>query len=497
MKQFFPLATAILCANMLFAQHSVKLPLRQAAHRRALAGLLQQNPAAPMQAGRTTGAATMERIIAQSKRDNTMGNLVDSVNLKYSSFRTSAYDYNTMVYPYNYPYSSSPMFANNEGAFTKPQVLCDTYRHWEVDPNTLVYGFYESGYASYSASGNLTGYLYLNADSTILVTDGFSDPNMLYANKFNAANNIDSGYWFNWQSGAADSAFKQFFTYNTSNKLTKDSTYEYHLGAWRMASRTIYTYDGSGNLIQIDNYANDTDTSFTQPLVEMLKYINTYDASHRLLTISSSFYDQDSLLPYIKDTFAYSGAYTYHNAWREYQYDPINRYWAPMFNMTKAINLPGLPDTVYIDNYDSIMSAWVPQTMDVISYNSYHNPDTLQDYEYNFTAFPSTSSFTTVYYYGTYINTTAVQGPASLPERVLLFPNPATGPLTVTGLDVPANTFISVSVINGSGQMVSRERMLWLNEATISTGGLMPGVYWLTIQDGPGNTICSRQFVKQ
>jgi len=497
MKQFFILAVAILWVNIVFAQHSNLRSGRTALHHQVLMGLLQQNTGTPMTAMRTTSVTLAERVISQRTRDS-INELRDSVSVNYTAYRTSTYDYNTMIYPYYYPYNASPMFNTDKGVFTKPQVLYDTFLHWEIDPNTLTYGFYEAGYATYSATNNLTGYLYLNADSTILIADGFRNPNVLYANKFNAANNIDTGYWFNWQAGTADSAFKQFFTYNSSNKLTKDSTYEYHLGVWRIVSKTFYTYDASNDLTQIDNYANDTDSSLTLPLVELLKYVNTYDASHRLLTTYSSFFDQDSLLPYIEDTFAYSGTYTYHSAWREYQYDPINAYWAPMSNMTKKIGSSGLPDTVDIDTYDSLSRAWIPETMDVISYNSFHDPDTLRDYEYDFTAYPSSPSYTTVYYYSTYTaNSAAVNNVPVIGDNVKVFPNPATGTVTITQLDVPVNAAITISVINVSGQWVSRERLDWQNQATISIAGLEPGVYWIYIQDGSGNTVCRKPVVKQ
>lgn len=66
----------------------------------------------------------------------------------------------------------------------------------------------------------------------------------------------------NWVGGVADSAFKQYFTYDTGNRLIKDSTFEQHLGVWRIASKTLYTYDASKNLTVIETYANMTDTSF-------------------------------------------------------------------------------------------------------------------------------------------------------------------------------------------------------------------------------------------
>jgi hypothetical protein len=472
-----------------YAQHAFKATQRQQGNQGVINWLLQPQREENAAMKTTTGISS-ERVVAQSRKDNNLGSLTDSVNLIYGINRGSAYDYNNMLYAYNYPYSVSPMF-NYAGAFTKPRVLFDTFRRWTVDPNTLVYGYYETDYAGYDSHLNTTSYKELYRDSAFY-------PNMNFINRFNSANNIDSAYAFNWIAGVSDSAFKQFFTYNSFNKITKDSTYEYHGGVWRIVSRSLYTYNITNDLVQIDNYANTTDTSFLLPLIEQLQYINTYDASHRLLTVASSYYTGTSFGPYVRDTFGYSGSLTYHNSWREYQYDPINAYWAPMFNMTKNTNLAMLPDTVTINSFDSILNAWVPQTMDVIHYNLMNDPDTLKDYEYNFTAFPLTPDFQTIYYYQTYLNTTHIK-PAS-PEsgnNALIFPNPATDMLTITQLNAAMGAKISVIITNVSGQLITRETMTWQGSQQLSVANLLPGAYSISIYGGRGEILHTQTFIKQ
>ena len=483
MKIIFILLLSVCSAHLLQAQTkggSVK-------HRQIIAQLLQQHGDG-RNAMRTTAGTSTDRVIAQSTHDST-GAITDSVGLYYATNMWSTFDFNTMAYPYGYSYSSSPMF-NYAGDFTKPQVLYDTCLHYTQDPFTLVYGLYESTAATYNASKNLVTF-------RDIFTDSVTNANMSYINRFNSANNIDSGYWFKLAAGAADSAFKQFFVYNTSGKLSGDSVYEYHLGVWHMVAKSKYTYDASENLVQIDYFANDTDTSFTQPLFEKEQYINTYDTSNRLLTVLNNTYNNTTLAGNVKDTFAYTGAHTYHTSWREYQYDPINGYWAPMFNMSKTINAAGFPDTVNIDGFDSIMNAWVPQTLDVYHYNSFNLPDTMREYDYNFTSFPSSPSYTTLYYYQTYINTVATQNVPAVPERVSIYPNPATNTITIVQPDLPKNTMISVSLINVSGQMVCREKIPGQNEIQLSVSDLVPGVYWVVIQDDGGNVLHRQIIVKQ
>lgn len=486
MKRIFILLLSALLVNSLFAQ-SNKLMRQPAKHNQVLNGLLQMQSANKV-AMKTTGIR--ERVIAQSTHDSTSASLNDSVNLKYGPNRGSIYDYNTMNYPYNYPYCNPPMF-NYAGTFTTPQVLFDTLCHWTVDPNTLVYGYYETDLAGYDAIENLTNYKALYADST-----SSPHPNLICANNFNAAHLIDTAYASNWMSGIVDSSLKQYFTYNTSNKLIKDSMYELHLGVWRIVSKAFYTYDVSNNLIQIDCYENTTDSSFLLPLPEQLKYVNTYDVSNRLLTVLDSTFDGTSLAQNKKDTFAYTGAYPFHTSWKQYQWDAINHYWAPMFYMTKHLNGSSLPDTVNIKSFDSLLNAWVPQTMDLIHYNTSNDPDTLKDYEYNYSTGFTTPKFRTIYYYQTYVNAGNHIIYANN-NQVKVFPNPATNTITISQLDVPENSAVSITMLNMNGQMVSRESMPWHSETQISIHDLASGIYWLVIQDGTGHLLHRQEVVKE
>ena len=491
MKQLFVLIGALLFINVALAQHSAKNAAGQSAHNRLLSGLLGSAASPAFAAAKATAGVSMTRVVAQSTWDNDLGTIADSIKLGYAGSHYSVYDYNSMLYPYNYQYNSSPVFNNAEGIFAKPQVLYDTLTRWQIDPNTLTYGYYETAYATYNAGMSLIDYTDLFADSVF-------NPNVRYNNKFNKAKSIDTGYVYRWHSGIADNTFRQFYTYTAANVLTTDSTFELHLGVWRLASWSAYTYDGASNLTQIDNYANTTDTSFLLPLVEKYKYINTYDANHRLLTVASSFYDGTTLAPYIRDTFAYSGTLAYHNFWKEYQYDPINGYWAPMFYMHKAISTAtNLPDTVYIDGFDSLQNKWVPQTRDVMVYNAAHDPVKLLDYEYNFTAFPGAPDFVTTYYYNTYVNTAFVPATVKRSADCSIFPNPATDNITISGIDMQLKADVLITLINTNGQVMSRTGLKWKGATELSVHNLTPGIYWVAIQDAGGNIISRQSFIRQ
>ncbi len=489
MKQIYSFILTIFILNSAFAQTQT-LKFASAKNRLHILSYIMQNSNSIKQEQRTTLGIALERIVAQSTTDNTLHTLSDSVYLSYSASRGSTFDFNYMLYAYNYPYNATPLF-NFSGLFTQPKVLFDTYAHWTINPNTLVYGYYESAYGGYDISNNLISFHDVFVDS-------ITNRNTTDYNTFDIYNNITKGETNAWVSGIADSAFKQYFSYNTANKLIKDSIYEYHLGSWHLAAKSFYIYDGSNNLIQIDCYGNTTDTTFLSVLQEQLQYINTYDGSNRLLTVLTNIYDGTTLAQSAKDTFAYTGVSIGHNfntSWRDYQYDNINHYWAPIFNMTKVLNGAGLPDTVNIKGFDSLLNSWVPQTMEKFVYDSYFNPDTMYEYDYNFTYFPSTPNYTTVYYYNLFTSTLAISNTNTNNKfnTITIYPNPAKNSITINTQNSINSAFITL--INSQGQLVRREKLD--NTSNVNIQDLVPGIYSLLLQDMNGNYLLKQNIIKE
>ncbi len=434
---------------------------------------------------RTTSGVTRERVVAQSTRDTVSGPLSDSVYLGYSAALGAAYDYNTMIYPYNYPYSTTPMF-NLKGVFTRPQVMADTYKHWTLNPFTLAYGLYEFTFANFDSDKNLVSFRHN-------YTDSVTTRNTAYVNSFSSSGNILSGTWFGSVGGVMDSAFRQYFSYDVSGNLLKDSLYEMHLGTWHQVARTFYSYDAANNLIQIDGYAQ-TDTTYDSVLAEQLKYVNTYDASHRLTSVATWEFDNTSLAASGRDTFAYSGSTAFHTSWRSYQYDNINHYWAPQFRMTKTLSA-GLPDTILTNGFDSAMNAWVPLMMQIARYDTAGNPDTLYEYDYNFTSFPVQPDYTTVYYYKLYQDVTKAQDvmPAPLPG---VYPNPATNEVAITGIVFTGK--IVVSIVDESGRLVLRQYCAVTNgQVRIELGTLVTGSYIVALTAPEGAQLGCVKFIKR
>ena len=115
-----------------------------------------------------------------------------------------------------------------------------------------------------------------------------------------------------------------------------------------------------------------------------------------------------------------------------------------------------------------------------------NDPDTLYDYEYNFTNFPVTPSYTTVYYYGPYLNNTAVNNTPVTADNTKIFPNPATNTITILQPDLLQNTPITISLINVAGQILLRTTLNWQNKAELNISNLQPGIYYVLLQGNDG-----------
>ncbi|MGN6567778.1 MAG: T9SS type A sorting domain-containing protein, partial [Flavipsychrobacter sp.] len=280
--------------------------------------------------------------------------------------------------------------------------------------------------------------------------------------------------------------------YNASNKITADSIYVYTGASWRMIAKSYYAYDASGNLITIDTYADSV-----APLREKLKYVNTYDAGKRLLTVQASYFDGTNLVPYVKDTFGYSGALIYSTSGKEYQYDGINHYWSPYFYMIKQLNTLSLPDTIYIKGWDSVLNNWVPQTMEIASYDTFKLPVRLMNYQFDGTMYPSLASTITTYYYQRFNDNTGMTDIHDL-HNVKIYPNPTSDKVNITIDQLQVNTPVSILLYNTNGQLIRSLRTVWQQYGLqMPLADISPGIYWLSIQDDNGGLIQRQALVKK
>ena len=165
--------------------------------------------------------------------------------------------------------------------------------------------------------------------------------------------------------------------------------------------------------------------------------------------------------------------------------------------MTKTLNTAGYPDTVYTQSFDSIANAWIPQTLQTVSYDTFNNPITLYEYDYNFTSFPSLPNFTTVYYYQILSTLSLIYDPLTY-TRACLFPVPATNQVSVSGFEVGTDKTLKISIININGQILRQETLPRQNGTIqFSVNDLLPGTYWVVLQNNNNSVLNNLMFIKQ
>jgi PKD repeat protein len=411
-----------------FGTHAQYAKFSRLQHRQVLDNLLSRNPkskGAPGARTMSSSALLLERIKAQSTFNTDSMAIIDSFYLGYVGKHTSTYDYNMLFYPYAYPYAKTPMFQYN-GYFNKPQVLYDSLQHWTLDPFTLTYGYYDNALPTYdTTNNNLTNYQDLFADSALLT-------NMAYVNTFDAAHNITAGYLFTLSGGIEDSAYIQYFKYDASEHLIEDSTYQNVSGTWYIVSKTYYSYNASGDLIKISCYNNLTDTSFSEPLQLQVQYVNTYDASHNLQTVETDISDSTALIPYVFDTFSYAAGTNFYQGWVEWNLDTVHATVLPFSLVAKKLNSMSLPDTAFYFSWDSSAASWTPLTEKVIYYDSYNNPDSIEEFPFVGTGWGSTISSRTIYYYQVFLDSGVCTPTLSASVTNLSCYNSGNGAVTLT-----------------------------------------------------------------
>lgn len=479
---------ALLAANSNAQTGLTKKPLVE--HLKVIDMLQQPNSMDATRAKTTATIDTVQRIVAQSTMDNVLMSMSDSVKVKYSRNRRSFFDYNNMIFAYNYPYAKSPMVSMG-GVHTTPRVQYDTFVHWTINPFTMPsFVLYEGAFARYDTLSNLAQYTHLFVDSV-------TNDNVSYRNTFNSNRQIKQGWWFNLNAGTEDSAFRQTFTYDASNRLTADTVYVKHLSVWRIAARTQYSYDAANNLTLVNHWSNATDTSYTLPLLNQLKYEIGYDGSNRMTSVYTHSHNGTSLAPYVKDTFDYTGTYSFHTGWRQHQFDGIHGTWWPQYQMQKHLS-GGLADTVFHQGWDSIANMWTPVSMDIVAYNEYKHPDSMHSYLYNWTSYSSSPDYTSRYYYEIFYDTILAikvdEIATDSNKEILAYPNPAKDIVTIAYDD---RFWGIVSIVDLSGKTVMKQSAMTKNSTKIDISTLSPGMYSLVLTSKEGKNILRGKLLKE
>lgn len=476
MKKLFTLSVALLGAGSVLAQkHPMSLsrfidPALRSHHER-MERLINRIQTVP-DAARTT--AVKQRVIAESIYDFGGGTpaLSDSIGYRYTGINGSKYNFNTFEYNYYYdPIYGAPIGYGADAY--KPEVVADSAMF-------------------YNDAGSLTGKVKIayNSDMTIAnyLSESYSGGTMDYADRYintYASGKLKQSLYIVYNGSSWDTSNRKVFNYNGAGKLQSDTVYAYNAGVWELEQRDSLVYFGAGELGSVLTDAWDPGTS---SWTVQQRYDMTYYTGGKLKDFILSIAPGGTLIPIIKDSFAYApGADFYLN---EYVSQNGGAGLEPIARILKHLNTQNLPDTMLVETYDG--SSWQAEEKGVFTYNSFNNPVQLN-------AFDNTSAPTVRfnYYYEQYNDPTSVP-PVAGGQQIKVYPNPAVSDLRIEWKNADRNALTGVSLINLTGQKVYTEQLRWTSDVhRINTAGLAPGMYLLTVTDAQGRSLHTQRVVKQ
>jgi hypothetical protein len=448
--------------------------------------------AAKGSAAKTTNAA--EHLVAQSAYDIEYNlGLTDSTYYTYSNNRGSTYDFNDMDYsdgiyslqgalPMDIAYGNNTVYHNYY-----LNVLCDSAKYYHY-------------YTADSAGLSLRLTMYDANNNVAQFYDPYTqDASISYegnrvVNTYDANQNLTQSVVLGWNFGNWDTAAKRILTYN-GNMLASDTSSLYSNGTWAPEYAFTYAYDNNNNITHVEFYGDSAGI-----WLALEQYFLSYSADNILQQDSTMIYTSGAWYPYATDSVGYTSGVSYTTYERENVYSSIDGV-ADHYLLRTKYTSAGLPDSILYNQYD--MATNTIQTGDklIYTYDSYGNPLTMTQYQYNTgtvgtDGYSTTPDFADYYYYQLF--NTAVSNVAKPNISITIFPNPTTNELNIaqTGMQQGALTYITI--INALGQTVRTESLPFINGTeTLSVAGLTPGNYWLLIQDKTGNILSRQTIVKE
>ena len=431
--------------------------------------------------------------------------LIDSNRYMYGASRSSIFDFNQMFFDPTFYFNgdlimgfSSDIGFNNHN--NQPAILFDSSWNWAYGFSSVylidTFALSDIQYAVYDSDYNVTDW----ADLHLLDTTFSYDQNR-YINTFDINDNMLTSLALSWNFGVWDSSQLRQFTYDTMSNVIKDSTSLYIGGVWQPFEKWIYTFDDSDNMIHADYY------DYNMGIWEYTEqYFMRYNTDNKITWDSVCQYTGSSWIPQASDTFGYTTGIDYITYERSFNLSGGTP--ASYLYSTKHIT-SGLPDTLYQWETNYSDGTFIDKTKFAFTYDSYNEPVTSWEYIFNIDTtgtsgwYDTTADYITHYYYEIYTtrpphHPAVVSSIRSVSEPIHVFPNPATNEINISRPSVVKGSYTSIKLINTNGQTVRTENLPWLGQTeTISVAGLIPGNYWLIIQDKDGNNLYKQTVIKQ
>lgn len=425
-------------------------------------------------AARTTGIR--ERVIAESKYIRNNGwTFEDSTRYFYTGTKGSVYNFNTLSHNFKYHIMDGLPFDFIGNAYT-PEVEMDSIHHHETVGSTVPD---DKVKVVYDADGDILDYKMLMYDN------GTQDNGDHFINTYNAQGYLRESLLLMYNGTQWDSANRKVFTYNSQGLPVSDTTFIYDSG-WRPGQRERITYNAANKVVKVETDEwSVTNAAWEDGLTCNVSYYGNGKVKDMTLGIDVG----GVLISVYKDSLSYASGTDFFN-FRQISMQMTGMALEPVMRYSRHLNAQSLPDTAILESNNN--GSWILQEKDLLFYNTSKNPilkivrnsgDTaIQQVHYYYEQYNDPTSATTIVH----------------AADVLVYPNPATSELSIAWSDAEQNKSVSVVICNLAGQKVYSEQFQWKGKVQrISTTGLAPGTYLLSLTDAQGRRLHAQSILKQ
>lgn len=357
----------------------------------------------------------------------------------------------------------------------------------------IVIGQFSTGQIIYSTLNETwTGSSWQNASQTLNTYSGVNLTNSLTqtwttppgawenAILINYTNNpdgtVNQSVTQSWNTGSSswDNVQRSTFTYNAAKKVLTETS-EIWVGMWMNSAKTTNTYDGSGYLINslrqnwdfiMSNWKNFTQTNYTNnPSGTVNQSIDqTWDVTN--VWVNSE-----------RTTYTYTGGDKVSIA--------ISEIWtgANWQNDTKLTNTYDagfrITNSLY-QEWNTSTSLWVNNSQSLYSYDIGNNLTQIISQTWS-TGTSTWTNATRVTF-----NYTLGAEDFELGSKIVLYPNPSSGEITIRANDFPINTNYSIS--DQTGRSIQKGELNAI-ETKLDISGMSGGLYFFKIDKMSKNSI--------
>jgi hypothetical protein len=471
MKNALLTGAAMLCIGASFAQTSslLKRPSQQLnPHQRSIMQLLQGQQTNSNSMAKTT--SSQKRLIAYSYSEGQT--MLDSAHHYYSGTRGSvhpnAYSYREVYAPQGYGNYVGGQNMNVQ------YIMSDSSLTWFFGELTQELNPWSRMVYTYDTQNRAIGY---------------ENQNFFYYH-FNTLLNYDA-------SGKLESFALQDTTGTGTLTTTNVSTVFYN-GAGLRVDDTMYTvagnvpiyvreyeYDAAGDMVHSASI-NWMGAGWEYTSNEYYQF----DASGRLVSFATQYYDGSSLLNYWKDSFTYAGTSTNFSVSRNYFWSDVTDSWVPNQMERDITNAQGLVDTYYVHQWNAAKNDYDTLERDYLVYDA----DGLAQYGHGFLylngAFETTPYDAQHFYYETIPTSIAGVRPCN---TLTVYPNPAKDCITIGGR-VEEGSMATLYSMDGR---LLKQAMLSNSTSSIDVSAYPPASYLLILRGKKGNTLHTQICIKQ